>query len=261
MKQSVTDNSEKVKLTIGLMFLLILLQLIVQAQNPGYIGKKAVVGYGLYVNPAFNAVRYGYGNFINKQHELFIDAAVNIRTSVGMFFKWCKTSYNNSADVHINGEYLKPSGQVDINAKTYEFHLKRFRPNYVAPWGKYVLWGLAYTMYTSSYDPDKMWIPVRSSVAGSYPTQYITANSNNFGPTTRNSQYLDIVAGKGNRRIFKNSFALDYGYTVNIIATAFSVIDIFDDYEYMDVYIQRKSEKRIRSINRFNFFLKLGYLF
>lgn len=46
------------------------------AQVPGYMGKRLNMGYGFYINPAFTAYSYGYGESrFNIQHEGFLEYA------------------------------------------------------------------------------------------------------------------------------------------------------------------------------------------
>jgi len=130
----------------------------------------------------------------------------------------------------------------------------------VAPWGRYFLFGVTVNMRECTYDPSEMYLHYEKFVYGGASPQMITFS--NFGPTTQNYIYPDLLIGKGNSRIIGNRVMLDYGYNVNVAALTLTLIDAFDEYvPVAEKYIQVNSGMRVRGINRFNFFVKLGYLF
>ena len=226
------------------------------AQNPGYMGKKLVVGYGFYFNPAITAAWIDYGTkIINTQHDFFFEKAFKTRVSFGFSIKLYRTTYNNTGKV--GGFYFSdPPGSVAIKARNYAFYLKFFRKKHVAPWGNYLLFGITVNTRQCTYDPEEMNLNALYNY-GSQKTPY-----NDFGPTTQKYFYPDFLGGIGNSRIIRNKVVLDYGCNVNAIAFLLTEFDAFDDRSpYALDYIQVNSGMRVRGINRFNFFVKIGYLF
>jgi hypothetical protein len=232
-----------------------------KAQSPGYMGKKTVAGYGFYFNPAFAAALFDYGtNIINTQHEFFIERAVKKRLSLGFSIKLYRTTYNNTGKLTDVGSNTPPSGDYSIKARNYAFYLKLYRRQYVAPWGRYFLIGITYNKYASTYDPDKMSITQTTYVPAT--RSYLNYELSDFGPTTQSFKYPDIMMGHGNSRIIANKFCIDYGYSLNLFAATVTILDAFDDSnKELENYIQKTSAMRVRGINRFNFFVKIGYLF
>lgn len=241
-----------------------------QAQAPGYMGKRITLGYGFYIDPAIAAAVSDFGtNVVNTQHELFCEIALKSRISIGASLRFYKSTYNNTGNVdmgyQIYGpggsayEGLKPSGQISIQAMNYALYFKFFKRNYVAPWGKYFILGLSVNSRDCTYDPNAMvvnyTIPGYSSNSGNYSYNY-------FGSTLQSYIYPDIMFGRGNSRIFWNRLVLDYGYNIQLIALTTGILDALDTYHPKpEDYVRVNSGLRVRGINRFNFFCKLAYLF
>ncbi len=182
--------------------------------------------------------------------------------------KLYKSTYNNTSDVYLESakSYFlttdhTPQGHYDINAKNYAVTSKFFKRQYVAPWGKYFLLGLTYNTYTTKYSPDQMFVPMKV-MSNTYLGNYNYIEFSDFGPTEKSFQYFDVMMGNGKNRIFLNRIVLDYGYNFNLIATTLTFIDVFEGLNLNAAdYIPKTSHMRVRGINRFNFFVKLGYLF
>jgi hypothetical protein len=76
------------------------------------------------------------------------------------------------------------------------------------------------------------------------------------------------MLGWGKSRIFANNIIVDFGASTQIFALLSIPKDIlgvnfneFDKYPTKETYIEETYKKRVRGINRFNIFLKIGYLF
>lgn len=230
-------------------------------QAPGYLGKHVTMGYGFYFNPAFNSALYNYSNSsVNILHEFFLECATGTRYSVGASVRLYNYTYNNAQMVDIpDSRYYvltykaKPEGSYDISGQNVQIYAKRFKSGYLAPWGKYLSFGLVVSHYKTTYNPNNMRVLVRDG------NTYIP----DFGPPTQSRTGADLLLGGGNSRIFSNRFVVDYGYTVNFLAAArvlYNVFDFFRDTSPPD-YIRRTAAKRVAAINRLNFYFKLGYLF
>lgn len=238
-----------------------------QAQAPGYMGRKFTLGYGFYFHPAFSNILMEYSdNPVNIQHEIFAEAVVGKRFALGVSAHFYKYTYNNSEPVRVEsfqniyGTYFsqdddKPSGNYKISARNFAIYAKAFKRNYLAPWGKYFQFGLVYTHYVAEYRPSEM--KVRMESGSSY------YNYSDFGNPLQSYQSMDILFGNGRTRVLANKIIVDYGYTMQIISSLKMIVTgVLDEGYYKSgKYIGETSAKRIAAMNRFNFYLKVGYLF
>jgi hypothetical protein len=251
------------------LFLLICLcPVLIFSQVPGYMGRKTVVGYGVHVSPVvFSAVSGAGENSMNVMHDIFIERATNKNLSLGFSLKLYKTAFDNSVPVEIPGsqyhyrEYT-PSGYYSISARNYNFYGKLFYSRYLAPWGKYFMFGLNFMRYTAVYNPQYMQVSVTEGNYGSYTTKFYS----NFGPREQSYKAFDVMLGFGKSRVFADRIIVDFGYTINLAsAIAPLFMTVSDEYFYggipMENYIEETSKLRVQGVNRFNVFLKLGYLF
>ena len=265
-------NNLKTQIKIVLS-IIILLATCARAQNPGYMGKKVTAGYGFYFNPAFASVVGGYGNNpVNTLHEFFIERATSKKFVIGFSAKLYRYEYNNVDLVNVNGYYNyyssqtedHPEGSYKIKGRNFQLYGKFFMGKYVAPWGKYFMLGLSLNNYKTIYDPDYMKIQIMNQNYY-YNQNYASAVSylSDFGPTVQSFQNVDICFGHGNSRILGNRIVLDYGYNFNFIAMTRILLFGLEDVQGYSTqeYIEKTSTKRVAAINRFNFYLKLGYLF
>jgi len=241
-----------------------------EAQVPGYMGKRLVVGYGLYANPAFsNILLHDADNPINSLHEFFVEYTTGKKFVLGFSARLYRYTYNNIEDVDANGasnfsgftqHETNPNGSYDIKGQSYQLYGKLYKAGYLAPWGKYFILGLTLNRYQTYYDPSQMYVTATQNT-NSTTTQLTFSD---FGLTTQSYSAVDLLFGNGNSRIFGNRIVLDYGYTINTIAMFRIFINALEDDGnslYPEDYIQKTSTTRVAAINRFNFFIKIGYLF
>lgn len=237
------------------------------SQTPGYMGKRFVLGYGLYANPRLSAS--GGSRGVNLSHEAYLEFAMRKTISVGVSARFYNALYTNTRNVNALDHYSSYTGQIDqspngftnIKGRNYALYFKFYKRNYVAPWGKYVLLGATLNTFTSSYDPDNMYVTTTDDYSGQ---QYIYLSD--FGPTEQSYKRFDILFGNGRNRVIANRITLDYGYTLNLIALTTAIFDAADDpiidadSPVMSNYIEMTSAARVRSVNKFNLFLKVGIL-
>lgn len=244
-----------------------------KSQVPGYLGRRTTVGGGFYANPAFAAALFGYGRSpLNTMPEAYIERVVKNRMALGFSFRPYKTTYENTGEVEVRGGYSSsfrqvedhPGGAINIQCRGFAFYAKFFRSRYLAPWGRYMLLGLAMNDFVSTYDPDQMRVLVTERTfppGGLYPVDK-NMYYNNFGPVSQSFKTFDLVYGSGRSRIFWDHVVVDYGYSVNLVALTLTLYEAFDDeVNSPQEYIEYNSTMRVRGINRFNFFIKAGYLF
>lgn len=258
------------KINSAYLFLICLLGLAFPAasQSPGYMGKHFSVGYGAYLSPG--AISSNEYTVVNVLHEGFLEFAVSKKVSLGLSAKYYKTAINNEGD--INTEYFllngssrsvsgEPGGMTSVRGLNYAFYAKLFKKRYLAPWGKYFMIGATLNTYVASYDPATMYIPYTAFNNGAYQM----GRFSDFGPERQSFVKFDISFGNGRSRIIANRIILDYGYNINVWAATTLIDDLLERDNGKNVsaanYIERLSSKRVRGVNRFNVFFKVGYLF
>jgi hypothetical protein len=231
------------------------------AQAPGYMGKRFSFGYGLHGNPAFTAFFIGYGDSpVNIMHEAFVEYATSTKWSIGFAGKFYNTTYNNTGMVTVDRYNYHPidydpSGYFDIRCRNYTLYFKAFKRAYLAPWGRFFTFGLTVFDYTTTYNPAVMRIRVNEWNG----TETFVSP---FGPRENQLKGFDFVVGNGHSRIIADRVCLEVGYTAHALALTRTVFDAFDDDQHdSDEYIEKNAGMRVRGINRFNFYAKVGLIF
>lgn len=246
------------------------------SQTSGYMGKRLVAGYGFYFSPGIIGSRGKTA--INMLHEGYLEFAASKRFMIGFSARFYKAIYKNNRYVdfdtynagnsYTNQNSDVPSGYYNIKAVNYMLYGKIFHKNYVAPWGRYFMFGLTLNTYNATYDPAIMNVLVSDSYYDYNTSTYVNndIHYSNFGPKTQSYKKVDILLGFGRSRIIANRVVIDYGYNINLLAMALTVFDAPDDNIIEDTnltsryYIEKTSAARVRGVNRFNLFLKVGIL-
>ncbi len=235
------------------------------SQVPGYLGKRTVIGYGFNFHPALAGFSMGYSdNPFNVKHEIFIEHATRKATMVGANVQFFKYVYNNTEEVDptSTGSYYyydqagRPTGSYEIRANNFMFYNKLFHRTYLAPWGRYFMIGAVYTRYTAEYRSSEMFFQ-------GYNSSGRLATFSNFGAYRQTYQTGDIIMGLGRSRVFGDKIIFDCGYNFQLISVVKMAINFLALGEPipMSTYIQTTSSRRISATNRFNFYMKLGFLF
>ncbi len=258
---------------------------ILNCQTPGYMGKRFSAGYGFHFGPALlgsngngksifgrNNGNAKDGEFaFNRLHEVYIEYAIKTRFSIGTSAIFYKTTYDNgmefTANVNRNspqGTYIygQPSNLYTIKGVNYLVYGKLFYGKYIAPWGRYMCFGINIRSYTASYNPNKMSFTYNSYINNI--NENITFSD--FGPLKQHYTKFDIFAGFGRTRILADKIIFDYGFNTNMYSLLTTLFDAGGPQNFIDepdntIYIKKTSAFRVRNLNRFNVFIKVGYLF
>lgn len=255
------------------------------AQVPGYMGKRFVAGYGFYFSPALigadgqgaSIMGSSTGNAetgtiaFNSLHELFAEYTVGKKLSLGISARIYRSAYDNNRELIVTGSYTNPFGYTQsytsgghptglyhIKGVNYLLYGKLYFGKFLAPWGRYFMFGPSLNTYSTNYSPDEMRVKVNNSGADLFYSD--------FGPQQQRFVKFDIMAGLGRSRILANRICLDYGFNVNIIALFTTLFDATNT-DFFDnsiptnyTYMQKTSPARVRGVNRFNAFVKIGVL-
>lgn len=230
------------------------------------MGKKTLVGYGFNFNPvtsgstANNKSLFGSTNgsaesghfVINATHELFIERAIGKGVSIGMAIKFLSTGYDNNAS--LSGGRPGPTDYYRIRAYTFNPYFKFYKARYMAPWGKYFAMGSSVIRMKSKHDP--------------FMHSLQTVNNHDtlitdFGSDETKYYAFDLLIGFGRNRILFDKLSVDYGFHMNCFATLLTLESAGRNESVMvdSDYIRETIENRVMAANRFNFYLKLAYLF
>lgn len=242
---------------------LILCSLHGMAQAPGYMGKRFSAGYGIYASPGFVGTK-GL-TYVNVLHEGFVEFAAKKKFSVGLSARFYNGLVNNDryytrAEALVNNSMInysgQPGGAVNLKGRNFMLYGKFFKKNYLAPWGKYFILGATLNTFTASYDPDQMYVSNAEYIKTTYYSD--------FGPEKQSYMKFDVMFGNGRSRIIADRVVLDYGYNINVWGATSLLLDALEITELnyrASEYIKKTGSIRIREINRFNLFFKVGYLF
>ena len=272
-----------------LFYIFIFSTFIALAQAPGHLGKHFVLGYGANFSPAFtnanahNKTIIGHkaqesgsaetGSFaFNYTHEAYMEVALSTRFMLGFSGKFYKTNYDNGLNIsnnsyNSNNQYLineNVEGYYSIKGTSLSIYGKLYKKRYVAPWGKYIVFGPVINLYRTSHDSTLMY-----QTQTDYNTNEISRVSK-YGELNQSFTGFNIIFGWGRSRIIANRVTLDYGINMHVLTLITLYIDqissssssnsIFSPRRTPDNYIEQTSGQRIRGLNRINAFVKVGFL-
>jgi hypothetical protein len=249
------------------------------------MGKRLLLGYGFHTSPAFfganvqNETIIGNGGHaitgslaFNSIHEGYLEFAASSKWMICFSTRYYKTIYDNAKELSYNSNYSyesdNPKGYYNIRGLTYTLYFKYFGSRYVAPWGRYVMFGPTINTVKTSYDPHIMNIKAELYNSGTYT--YSDVLLSNFGPKEQNYTGVNFMLGFGRSRIISNRVVIDYGCNLQLISVLAGVLDVVSDGQSSEIinrtsitpsnYIENTVKTRVRGINRFNVFLKVGIL-
>ncbi len=258
----------------------------VNAQSTGYMGKRVLLGYGFHTSPitfgssANNTSLIGDGGSaetgvfaLNMIHEGYLELAASSRWMISLSARYYKTTFDNTTSVNYtvygnnsgynDSYYGKPNGYYNITGLTYSLYFKYFGARYVAPWGRYIMFGPVMNTVKTTYDPAIMYLAQNSySYNGAIKLK-------DFGPIEQNFKGFNIMFGWGRSRVFGNRVVIDYGCNLQLLSLLTTVFDNTSDdglsfFESNEIdnlsYMERTNKRRVRGVNRFNVFLKIGVL-
>jgi hypothetical protein len=273
----------------------VLIANIVFSQSTGFMGTRLQIGYGLHASPALigsNANNESiFGNHgsattgeaaFNTIHEGFLEFAASSKWMICFSARYYKTTNDNSKAFNNNsGSYSgynanqidfydrKPSGYYTMEGLTYTLYFKYFGSRYVAPWGRYVMFGPTLNTVRATYDPTIMKARGRYYDENNYYYYSADTTITNFGPTTQKFKGLNFMLGFGRSRIVGNRVTIDYGVNLQFFSALSTIFDIGENPANLidrkaevneSNYIERTVRYRVRGVNRLNVFLKIGVL-
>lgn len=264
---------------------LFLTSLFAHAQSSGFMGKRISVGYGINMSPALMGANSENESIIgstgsaetwvpafNIIHEGFLDYTISSKWIMGFSVRYYKTAYDNAMSlkqIYTNTYQTtaeRPSGYYNINGLTYTLAFKFYGRHYVAPWGRYIMFGPALNTAKTEYSPTKM------SVEGVIISNNLYGRDtsiSDFGSKTQMHKGFNIMMGYGRSRIIRNRITFDYGANIHLFSLLSTLFDISSNGEenillnqevYSTNYIRHTVKRRIRGVNRMNVFLKIGIL-
>jgi hypothetical protein len=223
----------------------------INAQAPGYMGKKNVAGYGFNFGPALIGATPGPVP-LNMIHDFSIDHALGSKWLGGISLRYYQTIYDNRAPLY--GSSVYPSSNYFIRGFTIALNFKHFGRNYVAPWGSYFMMCPVVNIVRTSYDP---YMHVLDKTKDQRDTLLF-----DFGPTKQTFINPDILFGWGKSRIIADKFVIDYGLNFQLFAVLAPLTRILDDLKLSESdYISSTYRNRTDGVNRLNLYIRLGYLF
>jgi hypothetical protein len=280
---------------IRFIFLFTCISQLYYSQSGGYMGKHLHVGYGFNTSPALintNAnLKTVFGDgasaesgtlAFNVVHEVYLDYILSSKWTIGFSGRFYKTTFDNSMGYKNPFDQLysysyssreegseRPNGYYNITGQSYALCFKFFGSRYVAPWGRYVMFGPVLNTYKAVYDP-KIMNDELTVYNNNYYYNYYYQDTllSDFGPTTQSFKKIGLMVGWGRSRIIANRITIDYGVTaqpLSIVSVALRQSGFASIFFKKDIsntnYIAESSKRRVQGINTINVFLKVGFLF
>lgn len=263
---------------------------LIYSQTTDFKVKKFIIGYGFNISPAsLNSTKNNmkmigtrgsaqFGKIVfNNLHEVFFEYLNSEKWVIGANIKYYKTAYDNQIMVNNLGKNIYhlhnegyPNGSYLITGISYSIYAKYYRKNFDTKKRKYIMFGPVINQVFTSYDKNSMNIKaiVSSTLTNTQTDTLIT----DFGAEKQNFRNFNFMVGFGRTWIIAEKIVLDFGFTSQIFSlislpldledtSAISDIDINQDKLTTSSYIEKTYKKRIRGINRFNTFIKIGYFF
>lgn len=262
-------------------------QIALPAQSAGYMGKRLFAGYGFNTSPAIfgataqNETIFGSGGsassgsmVFNLIHEGFLEVAPSSKYVIGFSVRYYNTVYDNARELSSSSylysggySYLSntPSGYYNIRGMSYTLYFRFFGRRYIAPWGRYFMFGPVLNTVKTEYDPAVMSVKAQDNYTSSFtsPSQILITD---FGPREQDYLGVNLMFGAGRSRIIGKIITLDYGFNTHVFSLASGVFELGETgfFSLGDIthsnYIEKTVKTRVRGINRFNVFLKVGVL-
>lgn len=279
------------KRVIAYIFSFLILSIYSYSQSTGYMGKRLLLGYGMHTSPAImgsnaqNESMIGDGGTaetgslaFNLIHEGYLEFSASSKWMICFSARFYKTTYDNHLNFknyggnYYNESYVQyrgssPDGFYNIKGLTYTLYFKYYGSRYVAPWGRYVMFGPTLNTVKTTYDPAIMKVNgtfYNTSLYGNNASDTVVTN---FGAAEQTYKGVNLMLGFGRSRIIANRITIDYGCNIQLFSLANTLFDLnetgfFHRQETIDAnnYIERTVFSRVRGVNRFNVFLKVGVL-
>lgn len=243
-----------VKLRIVSYLFLLLVNIVavrLSAQAPGYMGKRFTACYGYNFSPAFVGGNYN-DRYWNQLHEFSLQYAFSDNWQAGLSTRLFNALQKNTEAISKEGT---PENYFVVKGNSMILNFRHFKTRYVAPWGRYFDMGLVINNTKTSYDA---YMYIRQTWNG-----HDTLVSS-FGPAEQRFITPDIMVGWGRTRVLKDCISIDWGWNSCLGALFGGISDTFKSLTMiytMDNYIEETYRRRLHGLNRFNLYLRVGYLF
>ncbi len=253
-----------------------------KGQSTGFMGKRVMLGYSFNTSPAFfgssanNESILGDGGsaatgefVVNAIHEGFIEIAPSSKWEIGFSCRYYKTTYDNAKNFNTlygGSQYYfnsdtRPSGYYNIRGLSYTLYFRYFGSRYIAPWGRYMMFGPVLNTMKTTYDPYIMHVSAYDN--SGFISQQVTLRD--FGPIEQDYKGVNLMIGAGRSRLIANRVSLDYGFNTHLLSLLSGFYEILGmdfnrDNTTNTNYISKTVRSRVRGVNRFNVFIKVGIL-
>ena len=131
------------------------------SQVPGYIGKRFSIGgnflFGSLAKtrkaPLYNGVG-GTSYTLHKSVSANIDFVLTPKTAISVCYKYATMGYDPNAALFYYSYYYYPLAVSKLDIGTFQIGFKYHLSGYIAPLGKYFMYGISYHTARES-DPEK----------------------------------------------------------------------------------------------------------
>lgn len=261
------------------LLLFISISFLSNAQIPGYMGKRAVIGYSNYFMLGFkgpgpnNSAPADDASFtLNNAHCLNFEYAYKQRKMVCLSAQYIRTGLaydrgirNEFFDSGSSGDYPYPGGSryagsfskpALLTSVNFGLGVKMFKNGFIAPTGRYRKLEVVLLFEKLKYDSQNFMVDVDNYESTADDTIKV------LGKGEYSYKNIAFAYTIGKQRILNDKFVLDFGirfaYTpsMNIITIAAG-----DEFTYnVESYFRRASNLRMARQQLVNFHLGIGFL-
>lgn len=257
------EMDRRIKRSITLLFICV--TQFAMAQVPGYMGKKMVVGYDIYMSPTVAPTyKKQDGIGLNNTQCLNFDYTIKQRVNACVSLQYSKMGvtsnygysyvYNSQYYGPSNGiAYYRPTDNLPMQMKTYNLSLgfKLFSRNSIAPVGKYIKAEAIVLMNKLTYDPNAF-----------YGSSSGTGEQITLGTGSYSGKRYSLAFTVGRQHILFNKIVLDMGTRVGLFMGGLvGYLDLQDRSDKtLDEALRIDSGKRLLSNQFINFHIGIGFL-
>ena len=207
--------------TYYLLYAVMFLSAMACGQSSGYIGKRILLGYGMNACPSLwgsnannKTISGTEGNAesgkiaFNVLHEGFLECVLSSKWTMGLSARYYKTTYDNATYmVETNRDLIydsrtTPEGFYIIKGLSYSLFFKVFNAKYVAPWGKYIVFGPVLNTANAFYNSNEMYLNAQTQYGQTSGYNRRDTVVTDFGSQKQSYKGFNFMFGFGKSRIF-----------------------------------------------------------
>ncbi len=232
------------------------------AQAPGYIGKRFIVSSDIQLMPSI----VGWANyneednfsFMNYRPGLNLEYVINRKSSVGVGFHMFNTYLSFPESVGYGGFHFTIAPER-LKGTDLELSYSYYMSGLPAPLGSFIKLSYIGVRASPDYDHARIRKQIESNVPAIVSGDFTVVKSSNLSPTRTSVLAIEY----GRQRIYRNAISFRYSGGMGLETSSLNYFINYDSYEntpFNEEYLDLMSKRRIFSTYLFTFKLGIGYV-